>query len=519
MTLDWKRDLMTLHLRKETARRALAGGLALGVLADLLLRATPWGWNATLWILALSAVAMGTAARRPPDGVGAPPPRGALAAAAPFALVFAWRASPPLLVLCGAAVLVTLAAGLLARPARSGVLAWALSGIAGAVSAGLGTGVAAYAGSRDLPGPRAVTRRVLTVLIGTALAAPLLVVFGSLFASADPVFEHALRGLLDPLDDVLRHGGVILLAGWLAAGALVALTAIRVPGSVGLGAPRSAAGPVLVALGLLDLLFLAFLAVQARALAGGHAYVETTAGLSYAEYARGGFFQLVACGAIALPPLLAADWAVPPGTSVRRRLVILAGGLALLVLAVLASAVRRLGLYVGAYGLTEDRFYASAFLAWLAIAGVLFGLTVLRGRRGRFGLGALASALAVLAALALVNPEAAIVRYNAARPGPEGFDATYATTLGADAVPALLDVGPGLASHARCRIAESLLQRWGGAGDGWRTWNLARWRARGAVADAHARLESWSCPPPATTPPAGRGSPGPALQREESPPL
>src|SRR4051794_18515013 len=43
---------------------ALGAGLALGVLAALLLRGTPWGINAPLWTLILLAVTAGIAHRR-----------------------------------------------------------------------------------------------------------------------------------------------------------------------------------------------------------------------------------------------------------------------------------------------------------------------------------------------------------------------------------------------------------------------------------------------------------------------
>ncbi|MBA2384669.1 MAG: DUF4173 domain-containing protein [Actinobacteria bacterium] len=47
-------------------------------------------------------------------------------------------------------------------------------------------------------------------------------------------------------------------------------------------------------LALLDLLFLAFVAVQFAVLFGGHDRVVETAGLTYADYARSGFWQLLA---------------------------------------------------------------------------------------------------------------------------------------------------------------------------------------------------------------------------------
>ena len=53
-------------------------------------------------------------------------------------------------------------------------------------------------------------------------------------------------------------------------------------------------------LGVLDALFLAFVAVQATVLFGGHAHVLETEGLTYAEYARQGFWQLLWVSALTL---------------------------------------------------------------------------------------------------------------------------------------------------------------------------------------------------------------------------
>jgi hypothetical protein len=74
---------------------------------------------------------------------------------------------------------------------------------------------------------------------------------------------------------------------------------------------------VSVALWILNLLFLGFMAVQLRYLFGGADLVEVTAGLGYAEYARRGFFELVATAALVVPILLVADWAAAPDTRAR----------------------------------------------------------------------------------------------------------------------------------------------------------------------------------------------------------
>src|SRR5207237_8333932 len=76
--------------------------------------------------------------------------------------------------------------------------------------------------------------------------------------------------------------------------------------------PRASLGIVetCVVLGALDALFAAFVAVQFRSAFGGAAFVERTTGLTYAAYARRGFFELVVVAALALPLLVGADWLV-----------------------------------------------------------------------------------------------------------------------------------------------------------------------------------------------------------------
>jgi len=105
----------------------------------------------------------------------------------------------------------------------------------------------------------------------------------------------------------------------------------------------------------------------------------------------------------------------------------------------------------------------------------------------------------VLAGLHLLNPDALIVRTNLARTAAHRpFDAAYAASLGADAVPDLLPALLRLEDAEQCRAARRLLSRWtpGGARaveDGWRNWNLARARARRAVGEQAASLRALTC--------------------------
>ena len=73
--------------------------------------------------------------------------------------------------------------------------------------------------------------------------------------------------------------------------------------------PRPARAPAKVALGRLEwalplgalvVLFAGFVALQLTTLFGGERHVLETAGLTYAEYARSGFAQLLAVAALTL---------------------------------------------------------------------------------------------------------------------------------------------------------------------------------------------------------------------------
>jgi hypothetical protein len=273
---------------------------------------------------------------------------------------------------------------------------------------------------------------------------------------------------------------MIVLWGWAAGGLLRALSGDGAAGnrSVARGGGLGL-GEVGTVLAVIDLLFLAFVAVQFRYLFGGAELVQGLTGMSYSEYARRGFFELVTVAALSLPLLLLADWSLDQADRSRvRRFRLLAGLMLLLLDVMLASALLRMRLYTVEYGLTELRFYTTAFMGWLVLVFGWFAATVLRGRRSRFGAGALASGFLVLLALNLMNPDALMARSNVARAvAGHSLDAEYAARLSADALPTLLRLLPALPAPDRCAVSAALHRRWNSELPSGVRWNVGFSRA------------------------------------------
>lgn len=474
------RAALTVRPTPRAAERALVLGALTGLAGDALLGEAPLGPGLAVWMLVLAASASLLLRRRPVVAWGAV----AVAAAAGTA----WRAAPPLRLLF-LVVLVLAAAAVLLEARDRGFGRGRVGDHVGAllmVPALSAAGAAILLLRARLPRAAAGGTRATALGRGVLLALPPLVVFTALFAAADPVFEQAVTRLAAfGSDNLPRHIVLTLVFGWIAAGLLGGLVPERrrVPWR-GVRLPRIGIEETSVVLGLVAVLFAGFVALQVSYLFGGRAFVESATGLTLAEYARRGFFELVAVAGLVLTLLLVLDAVAPrgPGRWVFRSL---AGVLVALVMVIIASAAYRLRLYTAEFGLTTDRLYGAAFLAWLAATPVWFAATVLRGPARPFASGAHVLTVAAVFGLALLNPDATVARINLDRDSDRPVDAAYLTTLSADAAPVVLSRLDRLDPGARCAAAERL-ERWTRPvrPDDWRVWNAARSRAQAAAAEA-----------------------------------
>lgn len=318
--------------------------------------------------------------------------------------------------------------------------------------------------------------RVLRTVI---ISGSLLLVFGGLFASADAIFADWVETLSTHLPTTpteLQLTVFGLAAALILGGGYVGLNPPKVERAA-LGPARSVrrfewVTPIVAVIKV----FVVFLVAQLSALFGGHAYLQRTAGLTYAAYVHQGFGQLTAATAIVLGLVGVTLRYAPRRRPSDRRLVrALIGVLGALALVVVASALFRMQVYEQAYGFTRLRLLVSVFEVWLGLV-LLLATTAGVWLRARWvPRVAVVVGVLMIMGMTIANPDAVIAEHNVQRYTTTGrIDLDYLQSLSADAVPALDRLPEPLRS---CALRATEI----GPTDGL-SWNLGRARAEAVLA-------------------------------------
>ncbi|MGJ6963407.1 DUF4153 domain-containing protein [Streptosporangium sp. G11] len=326
-------------------------------------------------------------------------------------------------------------------------------------------------------------RRVMPLLLGGGLTVVLLAVFGALFASADAVFAEAVERVFSAQEWAesmpLRILLFVVFAVVVASSVLVGLRPVAEPKAPDLKVTVGR-GIWVTPLTALNLLFATFVGMQLTVLFGGTRWVLSATGLTYAEYARSGFFQLVVVSVFVLAIVAVASGTLELKGADRWLMAGLLGLLCVLTLVILFSALHRLDLYADAYGLSRLRASVSATVLWL---GGIFALVLAAGAARLTGRGharwlprtVVIMTSASLLAFAVWNPDLRVAETQIAVRGVERVDLEYLGDLGAEAVPAL----DRLPEPARSCVLRDVVAANELAGpDPWNGWNLARREAR-----------------------------------------
>lgn len=475
--------------RTRTARAILLEAALLGVLADGAIRNAPEGLGWTIWVIALSLAALNVARRR---GLRINREQVAwLCAAVVFAVAFAWRDAEQLRAFNILGTLV--AVSLYSMSASGGPVASILvARIRDVITAGVYAARDVIGGAFMLLGfdaellslPALRAGASWTVFRVVLLTAPLVLVFVVLLSRADPVFASVFRLPEINVERIVEHAFLIGAFTWWSAGwtrgALLGVSyrpalPDRLPVKLGTAEITASLGSVIA-------LFALFVALQVRWLFGGGDVVLATTGLTVAEYARRGFFELVAVTVLVVPLILGTRAVIEDEKVVRRHRAL---SLALIVLlaAIMVSAMMRMQLYVGYFGLTTDRLYASALMIWLALVCLALARTVLRGWSRPFAAMTVLSGFATLIALNIANPEQLVARVNLGRStASQEVDYAYLSRLSGDAVPEVANaIASATPSAPSCAALRTLRKRWAGRAE--TRWNLGTRRGAAAVAN------------------------------------
>jgi len=361
---------------------------------------------------------------------------------------------------------------------------------------------------KDRPAKQAKGPGPWPVLRGILLALPILVLFGALLASADPVFgrelDEVIRLLsLERLPEYVFRLVYIFVAAYVLLGVFLH-AANRSQDEHLVGQDRPAGLRFLgfiesaIVLGSVTLLFAAFVVVQFQYFFGGQVNIGLD-GFTYSEYARRGFGELMAVAIFSLLMILGLGAIARRESALQRRLFSI---LSLLIVAMvgvmLVSAYMRLALYESAYGFSRLRTYVHVSLVW---PGVLLAAVVvleLLHRERQVAAAALLVSLGFALTLNVVNVDAFVVRQNVARAlrGAE-LDVPYLVSLSDDSVPALgafykspvypIETREAVGAGLACRLKLSGPT----AATDWRSFTVSRWQAAALLDEYRRDLEGY----------------------------
>lgn len=289
------------------------------------------------------------------------------------------------------------------------------------------------------------------VLLGLILTIPLLLVIVPLLASADDVF----RSFIEQIPNLFKNINIgqfiprlliVTIVTCLVFSYLWSLlpsksTSIPMIFKIKIQSPGAFLDPITVTtlLVLIDALYVFFIAIQFSYLFGSLTD-SLPHNLTYAQYARKGFFELVVVTLINLVILIGnLNYVNASEKKVAKAVKVLNTTLVISTFIMLLSAHFRMSLYEEAFGFTYLRILTHVFMGYLF---VLFTLSLAKIWRQSVPLlkSFIVVSLITYTLLNYINIDQLIAknnieRYNQGNP----IDISYLTTLSYDAVPELVD--------------------------------------------------------------------------------
>lgn len=291
-----------------------------------------------------------------------------------------------------------------------------------------------------------------SMLKGIAIAAPFLAIFIWLLSSADLIFQSYLGKIIDfnvNIDfQIISRLLTILVVSYFFAGffskaiengeSTIANEEVRENKFLDF----IESSTVLV---LVELLFLAFIAVQFFYLFGGKNYVwGIDEYITYAAYAKKGFYELLEASIVSFFLIYGLDkFGKRENIKERKIFKILSSVLIFEISIIIYSAFTRLSVYTDGYGLTFSRFLAFSFMLWIFIVFLIFlcKKIILEKKESVFLFSAFCLTILFWIGINVLNPDAYIAKQNIERlVQGKKLDSYYFSGLSEDAVPEIVKI-------------------------------------------------------------------------------
>lgn len=331
------------------------------------------------------------------------------------------------------------------------------------------------------------------ILRGIIFAVPLVILFGVLLVVGDKAFEHFVMTYLfidiDISEILVIKTILFFLFAFGSFGALYGSyvrsrseqistkTADDIPGK-GLSPLEFSIiiGSVIALFTLFHLTQLSYFFSSAESL--------RNAGITFANYARRGFFELNFVTVIALVTMHTIQQVSQKTEIAQKRFTVLCGIMVVQLFLLLASSFYRLALYEQQYGLTIMRLYSHAFVVYLAVlVGCFFIVTLLKRPLTHFAFCFVISSIGYFGVMNIINPEAIITKYNLNQATVKKDYYYLLQQLSSDALPAFMQyyrthkTDLDIADSAEIREIASMKKQHQVMSDtAWQAWNISRQR-------------------------------------------
>lgn len=250
-----------------------------------------------------------------------------------------------------------------------------------------------------------------SLIRGLLITVPIFAILLLLLINADPIFNKLTQNLFSGMGERTIKSLVIFLA--LLGFGLTTITSTKdyfEKAEVSEGKSHE----LMIVTGAVLSLFAAFILVQFRYLFSSVGERELAQlginSLTYSEYVRKGFFELIVAAAISCGLLF---YVLRYFDNLRDKLRIVVHLFSIILTIetgfLLLSAAKRLSLYADAHGLTRARMFGFVFLVWLGILLVIFLIRLLKQtKKGWFFASVVVSTILVLVFVNIINIDGTI---------------------------------------------------------------------------------------------------------------